>query len=376
MTALTSPRTTCSRILVVILAATLGAVGAACSETPETVTPLAEWALDSNPRRIVGDSEDSDSATFVRITDARVLPSGVLVVADGGASEVHFFDENGSPLAHVGRKGRGPGEFTGAIRLAARDSTSVAIWDPALMRWSVASPSSAEVPATATGGSTANETGDAAWVHAGILVRSEGGLVPSWAPALLKNLADSGSRARVAFVDASGILWAHRDTGRREWIAYVGDDAKGAGAIGYVVVPAGMRVTQFTKRTVVGVRPDLAGYESVLELGFSRPELSASKPFVAATSEVDSATRGDLMVAMRNAVVAQEMHYAEHGTYTSRTDSLSVEMPLGTRLAIISADARSWSGIGVQASTGFSCGMFIGVSPPRGWGEGRTLCGW
>lgn len=82
------------------------------------------------------------------------------------------------------------------------------------------------------------------------------------------------------------------------------------------------------------------------------------------------------MVAMRNAVVAQEMNYAERSGYTLSADSLNVEMPLETRLAIISADTRGWSGVGVQSATGYSCGMFVGVSPPRGWGEGKTRCGW
>lgn len=365
------------RLLSLVAVAAAIAAGAACAPTPEPAKPLAEWAVDSNPRRSVGDADGGDSATFVRITDARVLPSGALVVADGGASQVHFFDAAGARLAKIGREGRGPGEFAGSITLAARDSQSVSIWDPALMRWSVASPTSA-APTTSSSDTsvTSAKTGDAAWVHAGILVRSEHGFVPAWAPARLKTLADSGSRARVAFVDESGLLWVHRDTGRREWVAYSGGDAESSVALGYVVVPAGLRVFQFTERTVLGVRTDSAGYESVLELEFARPRLSASISQVATLPALDSAARSELMVAMRNAVVAQEMHYAEHSSYTTRADSLNVEMPPATRLAIISADARGWSGVGVQAATGFSCGMFVGVSPPRGWGEGKTLCGW
>lgn len=360
-----------SPILRIAIAASL-ALAAACERAPKVVAPLEQWSLDSIPRRSVGDSDESVSATFVRITDARVLPSGVLAVADGGASTVQFFDAAGARLAQLGRKGRGPGEFSGAITLAAHDSTSVAIWDPSLMRWSVAGPSSTAATSSATDASV----GDAAWVHAGILVRSEQGFVPDWAPALLKTLADSGSKARVAFVDDSGWLWVHRDTGRREWVAYVGDETSGASAIGFIAVPAGLRVLQFTRMTVVGVRTDSSGFESVLELPFARPAREAERAAAAVVPTLDSAARADLMVAMRGAVVAQEVHYSQYASYTTAADSLSLEMPAASRLAIISTDARGWSGVGIQAATGFSCGMFVGVSPPRGWGEGSTRCGW
>jgi len=361
-----------ARIRPTLVALSLGTLAAsACAAAPEPAKPLSEWVLDSVPRRSVGDSDGGDSSTFVRITDARVLPSGVLVVADGGASAVYFYDPSGAEIARTGRKGRGPGEFEGAISLAANDSASVAVWDPTLMRWSLASPSSAsEADATTAA------VGDAAWVHAGILVRSEHGAVPAWAPALLQALADSGSRARMAFVDETGILWVHRDTGRREWVAYVAEDGRAAAAIGYVTVPAGLRVRQITGRTVLGVQTDSAGFESVLELAYERPVLKVARMEAAAAPAVDSAARNALMVAMRGAVVAQEMNYAERSSYTLSADSLNLEMPTGTRLAIISADARGWSGVGVQLASGYSCGMFVGVSPPRGWGEGKTRCGW
>lgn len=367
-----------TRIRPTLVALALGTLAAgACAAAPEPAKPLSEWVLDSVPRRSVGDSEGGDSSTFVRITDARVLPSGVLVVADGGASATYFYATSGAEIARIGRKGRGPGEFEGAISLAANDSASVAVWDPTLMRWSLASPSSASATTGASEpGATTAAIGDAAWVHAGILVRSEHGAVPVWVPALLQALADSGSRARMAFVDETGLLWVHRDTGRREWVAYVADEGRAASAIGYVTVPAGLRVFQITERTVLGVRADSAGFESVLELAYERPVLKATRMESATAPAIDSAARNALMVAMRSAVVAQEMNYAERSSYTVSADSLNVEMPPGTRLAIISAGERGWSGMGVQSATGYSCGMFVGVSPPRGWGEGKTRCGW
>ncbi|MBX3132201.1 MAG: hypothetical protein KF689_02285 [Gemmatimonadaceae bacterium] len=337
---------------------------AACSVSDRAPGGPPEWALAQAPLLAVGDTEDSDSAVFSRITDVRLLPSGTLAVADAGASAVLLFDAQGVRTAKLGRRGRGPGEFAGQISLARRSDDAVAVWDPSQRRWSEVRVGRASVE------SLPDSLGDAAWAHAGVVVLGEGH-VPEWAPSLLRTLADSLPAMRLAFLDETSLLWVNTDAGRRAWRAY-----DGITAVGALNLPAGFRPTQFRADRVVGIQADSIGLERVMVYGFARPAGIVPVRGAVATPPADSGQRATLTAAMRNAVVAQEVHYAQHARYTMRTDSLMLEMPPGATLRIIEADARSWRGVGTVAATGYSCGLYIGIAPPRGWGEGAPQCAW
>lgn len=198
----------------------------------------------------------------------------MLAVADGGASIIILFDSLGHERTRLGSKGRGPGEFTGALSLAGGSGDSLLVWDPGQTRWSVISGTPATIQTSAA------NNGPAAWMHAGVLVRGEGDLVPAWAPPLLQRLADSLGLERV-------------------------------------VVHALTRPS--------GIAPDRMPAESL----------------------------------------APEMFYAGAGRYTTRSDSLTVQMPEGTRFRVLDANDRGWRGVGWVTATGYACGMIVGGTPPR-----------
>jgi hypothetical protein len=323
-----------------------------------------DWALEPDPQLAVGDRADSDTAQFIRVTDARLTASGQLVVADGGASSVLYFDSTGQERARLGRRGRGPGEFTGGITLAEVGRDSIAVWDPGQSRWALLA---GDEPALGADAPAAH----AAWIHAGVLVHGETALVPDWAPPLLQVLTDSLPDLRFGFLDETALLWVNTDAEAREWRAYAGSEA-----LGRLTLPAGMRPTQFRGDRVVGVLADSLGLEQVVVLRFARPPRIIPGRGPATPPAPDPEARSQLISAMRNSVVAQEMHYAQHGGYTQTADSLQVEMPAGARFRVLSADARGWRGVGWFTATGYSCGMIIGGVPPRGWGEGEARCGW
>lgn len=347
-----------------LLATTTLLALAACSLTDRPPSGPPEWALAPTPVLAVGDTEDSDSAVFSRITDVRLLPSGALAVADGGASAVLLFDAQGAQTAKLGRRGRGPGEFAGQISLARRSDDAVAVWDPSQRRWSEVRVGRADIAVLP------DSLGDVAWVHAGVVVLGEGH-IPEWAPALLRTLADSLPGMRLAFLDETALLWVNVDASRQSWRAY-----DGATPVGALTLPEGFRPTQFSGNRVAGIQADSIGLERVLVYRFERPAGIAPVRGAAATSPADSGQRATLTAAMRNAVVAQEVHYAMHARYTMRADSLQLEMPVGATLRLIEADARSWRGVGVMMATGYSCGLYIGIAPPRGWSEGAPRCAW
>lgn len=341
----------------------------ACDDQQDGRDAIADWELDATPVIAVGDRAETDSAMFARVTDARMMESGVLAVADGGASAVFFFDSTGQERSRLGRRGRGPGEFTGAMTLAGLPADSLAVWDPGQMRWALIT---GEVPAVRAGGRTdAPPPPSSAWVHAGVLVRGESSLIPVWVPPLLMALADSLPELRFGFLDETALLWVNADAAGREWRAYAGREA-----FGRITLPDDLRPTQFRADFVVGIQSDSLGLEQVVVHRFVRPPRIIAGRGPATPPTPDAQARAELMSAMRNAVVAQEMHYMQAASYTPQADSLPVTMPEGARFRILDADTRGWRGVGWFAATGYSCGMIVGGVPPRGWSEGEVRCGW
>lgn len=70
-----------------------------------------EWRLAESPEFDLGSYDAEGPESFERVAGTRRLSSGVVVVADGRAQELRFFDEGGGYIRTVGRKGGGPGEF-------------------------------------------------------------------------------------------------------------------------------------------------------------------------------------------------------------------------------------------------------------------------
>lgn len=79
---------------------------------------VAEWRVDSLPAVSIGlsDSDNLDAA-FERITGATLLPDGRILVADLGDAPLKLFDQDGTFLRRVTRKGQGPREITYLARL-------------------------------------------------------------------------------------------------------------------------------------------------------------------------------------------------------------------------------------------------------------------
>ncbi len=194
---------------------------------------------------------------------------------------------------------------------------------------------------------------------------------PAWLPAMLRGASDSLPQARHAFLDETALLWINADSARRDWRAF--DDS---GEVGAVLLPPDFAPTQFAGDRVVGLAVDSLGLQRVLVLGFKRPAGILPRREPAATAPADSGQRASLMSALRTAVVAQEMFYAGHSSYTMAADSLTLEMPPGARLRILEASRRGWSGTAMVEATGFTCGMMVGTVAPRGWTEGVPHCGW
>jgi hypothetical protein len=69
------------------------------------------WRLSDEPVLDIGVVEGDSMYQLDRVSGVLMLDDGRFVVANGGSSELRFYDANGRFLSATGRKGGGPGEF-------------------------------------------------------------------------------------------------------------------------------------------------------------------------------------------------------------------------------------------------------------------------
>ena len=69
------------------------------------------WSIDSVPTVAFGAEEGDTLAMLQRVAGAMLRSDGTYAVADGGSSQVKYFDAGGRFLRAVGRSGQGPGEY-------------------------------------------------------------------------------------------------------------------------------------------------------------------------------------------------------------------------------------------------------------------------
>lgn len=77
----------------------------------------AGWRVEDEPSVDIGLTEGEAAYQLDRVRDAVRLSDGRIAVANGGTSEIRFFDAGGRYLSATGREGEGPGEFKALSRL-------------------------------------------------------------------------------------------------------------------------------------------------------------------------------------------------------------------------------------------------------------------
>jgi hypothetical protein len=81
--------------------------------------------------------EDSPRPELVLtdVTSAVRLPSGKLAIANAGTSEIRYFGAKGGYLRRVGRRGEGPGDFSGSsMYLWASGGDGLTVYDGGIFR--------------------------------------------------------------------------------------------------------------------------------------------------------------------------------------------------------------------------------------------------
>ncbi|NIN72090.1 MAG: hypothetical protein GTO46_09270 [Gemmatimonadetes bacterium] len=95
------------------------------------------WRLAESPTLDIGVVDGDDAYQFFQVAGALELSDGRIVVANGGTSELRFYDALGTFLSSTGRKGSGPGEFQDILWIERLAADSIIVYDYRLRRISV-----------------------------------------------------------------------------------------------------------------------------------------------------------------------------------------------------------------------------------------------
>lgn len=93
--------------------------------------------VDAAPTLAIGSAEGEADDQFYQVRDARTLSTALTVVANGGTSQLRYYDADGRLLASTGAAGDGPGQFRNLTRMGLLDGDTVWVWDTRARRLSV-----------------------------------------------------------------------------------------------------------------------------------------------------------------------------------------------------------------------------------------------
>lgn len=371
------------RLKVTATALAMSACGGPLDDVPASASV---WHLSVRPTLHIGVVEGEDAYELFGATSSVVLSDGRVVVANTGTGELRFFDSTGVFLYKSGRRGGGPGEFTNLTRVHPVGPDSLAAYFASGGRIAVLGPRGQfgrTVPADS--GRDADFPLDA-WLHGRYWI--DGAWEPSLRAMVRRTLDQmpvprDSVGYRYAFVADDGALWVREPKfladGGRLWTIF---DTTGT-AVGVVETPARFDVHQIGPDFVLGRWRNDDDVNFIRRYALARSDderplpgwiAAEPQPLPPSTDEERNQVIVTLKSAMRNLVVAQEVHYADHSTYTDNAAALTWEAPEGVTLDIVAASNRGWVGVAAHSQLDLICGLSLGAETLPGWAEGAPLC--
>jgi hypothetical protein len=144
-----------------------------------------------------------------------------------------------------------------------------------------------------------------------------------------------------------------------------------------VAIPKGFELVEAGDDFVLGVEHDAMDQELVRVYSLTRtgnpapPRKEPLAPLIARRNPGE----GSLLADFRNLMMAQEVFYSNHASYTTDADSLAFTPATGAEVLILHGDKRRWAAILYDRKAGSTCGISVGFPAPAGWVDGYPFCG-
>ncbi len=334
------------------------------------------WRVDPKPVTSIGTSDMSGSE-LLKVTSAHRLSDGRIVVTNGDPREVRIFNRDGKLLSRFGRSGQGPGEFGYAIELLPTAGDSILVWDLGNRRRVLYRPDGTVLE------QFVDPAGSAVMGPVGLFRRTLARMRPREENSCVKQAIAALpvppiGTIRELFADDAGRIWT-RENGGASWGVH-GVDGRPLGA---VMLPVGMELFQAGKDFVLGRTTDNDGFDHVLLLRATLPSAPPGRRLCVTPPQdtmpvskiVAAATKTD----MRNAMVAFEAYYSDHGKYPTSVADLK-----GFRMSepddgvfVVSRVGAGGYVFGIfNRKTLYMCLVGVGDGIPAGWPNGVLMCGW
>lgn len=367
----------------------LALVLAACAppeHAPHTPLQLPVLALSQKPTLQIGVMEGDAHYTFASVADVLPLPSGEIVVSDGGAQELTLYSPEGTFVRRWGGRGQGPGEFRALSRLYPGTGDSILALDNVTQRVSVfdtAGDYAREMPVRELSGDSVFP-GDV-WLYGRFWVD---GAMAAGARARVRQALDelppprSAPGYRVVRVASDGRLWAREPKvtagGMRVWtvLSAAGEPQ------------ALIDIPERFEPQYLGAKRLLGRWRGESDVNFVRayavektgrqaptPAWLAGPPDTTTMAPADEKeVRAQILAGVRSMAVKQEIYYAGHYSYTTSIDSLEWEPSGGLTADFVNAGPRGWAAVFTRPDFDRVCALAYGANAPAGWQPGMLVC--
>ena len=385
------PKSAALPLLVLVLAGCSGGgedrVGVDSDDTERSSLPVLTLG---KPLLEIGEFEGGGDQTLDFVTDVRPLPDGRLAVVDQGAYHVRVFDAQGALLRTIGRNGDGPGEFRRPGALMVRDDS---LWvtderDRTLSVFSLDGQYARQMTGPEFSGDERFPLN--ALFHGRFWLdrvmepaRRESAL--RVAASLEYPLQRPGFRMARSMADGS--LWVLERVGTDDETSLWMRTTEENGPDAMIEIPAAFDPMWVQGDEVLGVWSGEFEVNYIRRYPLQTTERSLPAPAwlaEAVTAEPPSGTVRDSLIAElktsgKLAATAQEIYYAEHGSYTldlaSAMEEAEMVFPLGIGVEMLRAHSRGHQMIMTAPGLDGICGLAYGNESFSGVFGGAIVCG-
>ena len=335
----------------------------------ELVAQAGTWTVSRDVLVSIGSVSD-DSLYELRGAESAIrLSNGDIVIANRGSWQLRWYDSRGHHLRSIGRRGQGPGEFR-ALYVFEGPGDTVLVHDNVNRRTSRFSPDGRYIGLDSSGTSSREM-----WIYdRSVITRAPLNADQAAIRDALLRISHDESGVRGVLVDRQDHLWLRKATDSLRFTVF---DRSGR-RTGSVDIPVGFEIYQAFDTLVLGRYRDQDGVEAIQlrRLTKSRPKATAAasrRPGYDHTREaqVHRVLLGAARAALRNALTAQELHYARNKRYAGRLSDLgSLSMPHGVSLTLIAPTPNAYWIIAQIADTPVVCLVGVGSVVPFGFVDG------